>query len=250
MPAPGTPPTYAPAPGQPMVTGPYSSSGGALPESLLGPVDREAMDNVQLASILALVGVVVSLILPYAFGYSLFGSLNTRSSYSSVNVVVALMAVYVVAVAFVIAQYWFFRKAFRALAPTDGGMRTPASLAILPVIGLIVLLGGFLWILAQAYHAVQCANGVTPIPSSCFTGGLLLGAAGILAIGAIVALVGVIGVWLGLWRMGTRYSQSMFKIGMILTIFPFLDIVGYILLILASREVRSKLAPRSPALPT
>ena len=123
-------------------------------------------------------------------------------------------------------------------------MRTPATLALLAIIGAVLVFAGLLWILGQAHQWFQCAAGVTPIPTSCVSVGPLVGAAGLVVVGAIVYVVGLIGIWLGLWRLGTRYNTSLFKIGMVLIIFPFLDIVGFILIIVAARDARSRAMAR------
>ena len=73
----------------------------------------------------------------------------------------------------------------------------------------------------------------------------MIGAAGISLLGALLALIGLIGIWLGLWRLGTRYDTVLFKVGMVLSIFPYINLVGYILIIIAAWGVRKRAMARS-----
>lgn len=246
MPAPGTPPTYAA--GLPSGAVPrYSSAGGPLPAERLSAVDARAMDRLILASALGLVGTVATYIIPYVFGYSVFRLSVSTSGFSNSNDVYGLIGTAAVATAFTCLQFWFFREAFHSLAHDDAGLKTPATLTPLGILGALILAASAVWILTQANQWLACAGTVRPIPTHCINAPLLLGASGILAVGAILALIGLIALWIGLWRLGTRYNESMFKIGMVLTIFPVLDIAGFILLILAGREVRARV-PSAPSL--
>ena len=203
MPAPGAPPTYA-LPGPPLGTAqPYSSAAGPLPEGQLDSSDASSMRSILLAAVFGLIGVVVSLVGPYAVGYSVLSFSTSASAFSTLNVVYALMALAAVGGVFTCIQVWFFRSAFRPLARKDAGLSTPASLSILALIGIVLVLAGAMVILGLVYQWFQCAAGVTPIPPSCVDAsrGLVLAAVGLVAVGAILALIGYVSIWLGLWRL-------------------------------------------------
>ncbi len=244
MPSPGTAPTFYPATA-PLATGAtaYSSSAGPLPEGRLSPVDGRAMDSILLASIFGLISAIASFVVPYAVGYSTF---SPSTNFASLNVVYGLMGTLGASVVFTLLMFWYFRASFRALAAGDAGLRTSATFTIFAVFGAVIAIGALLWILGQAYQWFQCAGGVMPVPTSCIARGPILAALGLLAVGAVLYLVGWVAVLLGIWRLGVRYNEPLFKIGMVLYIFPLLNIVGLILIIVASRSVRNKLGARGP----
>ncbi len=62
----------------------------------------------------------------------------------------------------------------------------------------------------------------------------------------IIGLIGYIGVAIGIWRFGVRYGEGKFKAGAILIFFPLLNVVGLVLILIAARSTRAKLANGSP----
>ena len=249
MPAPGSPPIYAATAQTVGQAVPYSSSAAPLPEEQLGVSDGRAMARLMLAVTVGLAGAIVTFFAPYAFGYSTFSTSSLESSFSNSNVVYGFIAAVAVGGALTCVMVWFYRSTFHILAEGDPGLRTPSSLAVVAIIGVVILLAGALWLVGLAYQdqLFQCAGGAVRIPPSCFqkAGAQGYAAVGVLAVGVIVSLVGWIGgVWLGLWRLGTRYNDSLFKIGMVLSIFPLLNIIGYILLLVASRSVTTRVRTR------
>lgn len=143
-----------------------------------------------------------------------------------------------------------FRQAFRGLAPFDPRFPTPATLALVAFIGVILVVGGAGILIAAVYEAASCAGAGHPITSSCLPFGGLGGGLALIGIGVLIALVGFIGILIGVWRLGTRHNEALFKVAAILLIFPFLDIVGSILLLIAARSTRRKLgALGGPAVP-
>jgi len=61
-------------------------------------------------------------------------------------------------------------------------------------------------------------------------------------IAGILALIGIIGGQiLGLWRVGTRYDQTLIKLGAIFTIIPLLNIVAPILVLIGAYEAKGRL---------
>jgi hypothetical protein len=201
------------------------------------------MDSIVLAAVFGLISAIASFVVPYTFGYSSF---SPSTNFANLNVVYGLIGTLGVSLVFTVLMFWYFRDGFRTLAAGDAGLKTSATLSILAVFGAVVAIGALLWILGQAYQWFQCAAGVMPLPSHCVPRGPILGALGLVGVGAVLYLVGWIAVLLGLWRLGVRYNDSLFKIGMVLYIFPLLDIVGLILIILASRNVRAQVDAKGP----
>jgi len=80
--------------------------------------------------------------------------------------------------------------------------------------------------------------------------GLLLGALALLVVGGILTLVGVIGTMIGVWRLGTLYSDTGLKVAAFLFFIPFLNVVSVFLIILGTSSALRRLTHRSsPPLP-
>lgn len=159
-----------------------------------------------------------------------------------------LAALAAVGISFALAEIWLYRSAFRSLTPVDPEFRTPSTLALLAVISLAILVPtgiALLFLLAQAF---QCAGAASSVSTTCVSGSVLALAV-VLAVVGILGFVGYIGLVIGIWRLGTRYRETMFHVGAILIIFPFLNIVGLILIWSAARTARAKMASAPPAAP-
>jgi hypothetical protein len=87
---------------------------------------------------------------------------------------------------------------------------------------------------------VSCAGSGVPIPSSCLLSNTFWGGVALLGLGGLLAFVGYIGVLLGIWRLGTRYADAMFKVGAILLIIPYINLIGAILILIGARTARRK----------
>jgi uncharacterized membrane protein len=135
----------------------------------------------------------------------------------------------------------FFRRAFRALAPQDSRFSTPASLVLLALVAIMIVFLAGAGVFIILFQAVACAGTGNPITSTCFSIGAILGLLGLLVVGAILALIGYIGLLIGIWRLGARYNDDSFKAGAILLIFPVLNLVGLILVLLATKKARANL---------
>jgi hypothetical protein len=161
---------------------------------------------------------------------------------AAIGLLAGLFVVVLIGVVFGILAILRFRSAFQALVPIDYRFRSPASLSILAVIGSIFVLLGLGLALAGVssvlgscgsnYNYTSCYNAVTN------NAGLILGALGALALGAILLLIGEIMVLIGIWRLGTRYNESLLKIGAIFVIIPFLDIVAPFLIYFGANQAQ------------
>jgi hypothetical protein len=207
-----------------------------------GPADDPALRYVEIAAILALVAAAVSVVL--VFSNALSSSLSFGSTAHGVSVSGVDIAIVAVAAAIAFVEVWLYRVAFHGLGAVDGRFRTPATLALLLLVALVLIVGAYVWTIEILLSVVSCAGSSSTIPVSCVPG-TLLAAAGLLLVIAIVALVGYIGLLIGIWRLGTRYDDSKFKAAAILLIFPVLNLIGAVLIILAARQAR-----RAHALPT
>jgi hypothetical protein len=215
--------------------------------------DQAALSNVSIAAMLGLIGAILSVVGIFASPASSLVGVTTTPTGTTVSL--PLGALYFVAalavggLAFGLIELWFYRRSFVALRPIDNRFSTPASLVLAAMIGIILAVLGAIGIFVLLYQAVVCAAG-NPLTSSCINVTGILGLAGLLVVALIVALVGYIGLLIGIWRLGTRYQEGLFKAGAILLIFPVLNLVGLILILVAARSARSKVASGRPGMAT
>lgn len=228
-------------PYSPLVPGPMETARTAASTRA---VDESALSSVLLAAVIALVSAGLSYV---ALAYNSVTSLISVSSGGS-GASISLPALYglvgLAAVGLVLGllYLWFFRKAFQSLSVVDGNFSTPSTLTLLAIIGLvgIVLVGaGFV---ALIFQAISCAGSGNPITTACLSLGSVVGLAILLLIVAILALVGYIGLLIGIWRLGTRYDSALFKVGAVLMIIPYVSVAGVILVLLGAHFSRRKLS--------
>jgi len=258
----GAPPSVVPPPGAPpplnFVPGaPYPPYTPVYPVGRVAPAfggaDRLALLNVRLAAILGLVGVVLTFAWVFVTpAITAFTSVTTTSSGSVITIDLSafylLAALVGVSFVLVLIQLYYYRQAFRTLAQTDRRFSTPSSLTLLALVALAIITVILVALFVLIYEAFVCAGSAGAISSNCVDATQVLGLIVLLGITAIVLFVGYIGLLVGIWRLGTRYDESMFKIGAIFQIFPLLNIVGLILIVLAAQSARSKLGPETSPL--
>jgi len=147
---------------------------------------------------------------------------------------------------------FFAWAAFRKLAVFDRRFSTPSKLTLLLAIALVIVIAALYPLLTQLNGTLTCINSTMnnhTAAAGCISGSL---AALVLlvALAGLLALIGYIGLLMGIWRLGTRYDNGLFKAGAILTIIPVFNIVGAILVLVAAHSARERLdrAP-SPVVP-
>ena len=211
------------------------------------------MTLIFVGSVLLLVASVVGVVVTLGGRLGL-DTITTNSSGSGVGiqfsgVFVALVIATALVELIVIVFTW---RAFQKLATFDSRFSTPAKLSLLLAIAVALVTVIIYPLLIQLNDSLTCIQNAqnssnTTALSGCIssTEGLLIA---VLFIAAIMALVGYIGLLIGLWRLGTRYNNSLFKVGAIFAIFPILNLVGAILILVAAYSVREGLQ-RAPAAP-
>jgi uncharacterized membrane protein YidH (DUF202 family) len=207
-------------------------------------VDRVVLWNVTLAAIMSLAGVGLSLVVLLATpAFSLIG-VTAVGSGSSLSVdtsgLILIGAVGGAAVALTLVELWFYRRAFRRLARQDRRFSTPATLVWLALVALSIIIVAVVAVLVVLYEAILCAGPGFVITSRCLDAGVAVALGGVIAVAAIALFVGYIGLLVGIWRLGTRYGEWMFKVGALFLIFPFLNVAGTIFILIAARESGGK----------
>jgi Protein of unknown function (DUF973)/zinc-ribbon domain len=247
-PTPHAPAPYAPGP-YPPAPGPYPLAPGYFwPDNapVLRATDAPALDALDMFVLLSLAGVVLGLIVQFGIGpsvgFSVFAVGSTAAPLATSATIWTLVALAAVSAAIYLISLVLLRQGFvrlRALAP--GQFSTPASLVTVGIVGIVLVILGLLLAFGGLVALVDCAGTTTPIPPGCVNIGEILGGAVLALVGAVLVIVGIVGAVLGLWRAGERYSESLVKAGAILWIFPFVNVVGLILLLVGLRSARRKL---------
>lgn len=220
----------------------YGVPGGGSPA--FGAEDGLALSNVNLAAIIGLVGTVLSIVELFFTRVSSLINVTTAGSGTSLSLDLSalyfLVAVGGLGLILTLLELWFYRQAFRTLARQDGRFSTPSSLVLAAIVALVIVVVTAFALVGVVYQAILCAGSGNPITSRCLNVGALVGLAAVLGIAAIVLLIGGIGLLIGIWRLGTRYGEGMFKVGAIFLIIPLLNIVGLVLILLAVRSARAR----------
>lgn len=237
--APPPPMPYSPYPPPP--TGPWGAAS-------FGPSDEVALSHVTTAVILGLVGIVLSLVVEFASPVVSIFDVTTVGSGSSVSLspsaLLLVGTLLTVGVALTMAELWFYRRAFLALAGGDPRFRTPSRLVLLALISIAIVVVAAFGFFAIVYQAVVCSGAGNPISTVCVNVGALLAFLVVLLCCVVGLVVGYIGLLVGIWRLGTRYGEDMFKVGAVLLIFPVLNFVGAILILVAARSAAARLPSR------
>ena len=243
-PGPSPPPSYPPPGGVP--PGGYGGTRFGGPPPGPTPVsrsaDRRSLVFVEWASILFIVSGIVGAVFDFSGRLTGLVSASTTSQGTTVSLPSPWVWVgYLGALTAVdLATLVLLRVSFRSLAPLDRRFSAPATLAWVALFGAVLVLIGAGLLLVGLYQAVSCVGSGNPLTRGCLFTGVFVGGLGLAIVGGITALVGAIGILIGIWRLGSRYDESLFKVGAILLIFPLVNIVGAILMLVASRSARQK----------
>ncbi len=228
---------------------------GASIPAAFGDADKRALRNVRISAIILLVSLVLGFVL--SFLYNPFGSLlGTNPARAATTFVLPSNFITFFAIAALVGlviegiTILQLRMAFKTLSTVDRPhFKTPSTLTLLllialpiVVIGVVIEIAGLVPYMNTILQQQQSGQTTTP-PSISGLGEFLAGAA-LAFIGGIIALIGFIGgVMLGVWRLGNRYDESLFKVAAIFLIIPLLDVVAPILMLIGTSHAGRKIGP-------
>jgi uncharacterized protein DUF973 len=152
-----------------------------------------------------------------------------------------LLAIVLVVIGVLLALFSFilYTAGFAGLRKADRRFRTPMVLCIIGLIGL-ALISGFVISYAVAIDsAIACPSSNTTCQNNAT--GIGHGVVVLGYVGGLFGFIGLIGLIVGLYRFGSRYSSSIAKVGAILYIIPFLSILAPILVFIGAHQVQKKL---------
>ncbi|MEM0134937.1 MAG: DUF973 family protein [Thermoplasmatales archaeon] len=197
--------------------------------------DSSGVQKIETASIIGIVAIVMSLI-SFSTVFSLLG-FGAVGAVTGLGVYIVLLMVGAI---LGIVSIVIYRSSFGELMHVDErSFKTPHGLVKYFYIGLIILVVSLVILFIGIAAAASSLSGISS----------LLGAIGflyiifiiLLIIALIMVLIGIIGLIMGLWNAGTRYDNTLLKIGGILYIIPYADLVAPILVFIGAHSVRSGL---------
>lgn len=224
----------------------------AYPAAMSDPqADLEGVGNLKVGSLLGLlvqamvwIGFLIFYLIYSAISNSttIYGTTNAIPSWITPNTFYIAVGLLAGGLFIGIVSFVFFYLGFRRIKRAAPDFGAPTTLMIIGLIGylmaaigLVVIIGTFISAINNAVAGTVTAGSASLDISAILSGIALIG------LGAILALIGVIGLVLGNWRAGGRYGESTIKIGAILSILPYVSIVGYILLLVGYMKAGSKL---------
>ena len=228
------------SPGSTPLPGGFVPSGGAFDLTSVRErsVDQRALRGVRWASVLGLVASVAGIVALTVPGFT---RLFTVSSTNNGPVIstggTTQFGVYVAATAVLgLVELFLYRSAYRTLTEVSREFSTPSTLSLLAIFGVVLALVGFGLLFAALVDAIHCVGAGNPITSACLVGGGFWAALALLGTGALLLLIGYLGILVGLWRMGRRYDMPVFQAAAVLLILPYLSILGQILLLVGTTQ--------------
>ncbi|MGA7922778.1 MAG: DUF973 family protein [Thermoplasmata archaeon] len=138
---------------------------------------------------------------------------------------------------------------FSALRKTHSGFGGPMGLGIVGIVGVLIVIGGLGGYLYEVYQAVACTS--TASVTACVNFNSLFYLETLLLFGLLLTFLGVIGLLIGIYRIGSRYNSTITKVGGIFYILPGLSLVAPFLVLAGAqgilRQLRTRAQSSNPA---
>ncbi|MFG1414668.1 MAG: DUF973 family protein [Thermoplasmataceae archaeon] len=191
--------------------------------------DLDGIKNVKTASLLGIIGIILGLVGAGAIEGAILSGIQSGSPFTAIP---ALFIVALIGIIIGFVSILLYRAGFRDLREVDGQFGTPYTFTTVLLVGFAVLILALLLVL----------GGVVALSLS-----LVLFGAVLVIIAAILLLLGdIVGIILGLWRVGVRYNNTLIKVGAIFYIIPYLDVLAPVLVFIGANSVEKKLETSHP----
>ena len=191
--------------------------------------DLDGIKNVKTASLLGIIGIILGLVGAGAVGSAILSRELPGSPLTGIS---ALFFVALVGIVIGFISILLYRSAFRDLREVDGRFGTPYTFTTVLLVGLAILILALL-VLLGGFEALSLS--------------LVLFGTVLAIIAAILLILGdIIGIILGLWRVGERYDNTLIKVGAIFYIIPYLDVLAPVLVFIGANSVEKKLETSHP----
>lgn len=211
----------------------------------------EGLRYIRSAAWLGLIGLILSSV-PIFWAGAVTGAVTAQTPSGSLPLTTGLLDTFLVAgelgIVIDLVMYIFYRRGYACFQRIDNQYGTPGTLSLVAVIGTIIIGFGLLLFVSSIGQLVSCLNSSVSAPGAPCVGDLgpILGEGALMGVGAIILLVGLIGVMIGVWRLGERYQRTGLKIAAVLMFFPVLNVVASILVIMDTHAASERLHPLSP----
>jgi hypothetical protein len=216
-------------------------------DEMMAPTDAEiaGASRIKWGALLGTLGLVLAiagvLIVILDVGFGVGGGISSTANFQSLlNTIFVAVGAILAGVALAFLSFVLYTLGFASLRKADSRFTVPMVLCVIGLVGLLLLIG-FAGLYAASIHSAlgcgpndtTCQNSATSLPTG--AGALLYG-------GGLVALLGLIGTILGLWRFGSRYQSGVAKAGAILYIIPVLAIIAPILVLIGAHQVQKRMS--------
>jgi len=180
--------------------------------------EAPALFRIFLALLLGLVGTIVTIVVAFLLFESVAAGPSGLPSIVGFAVASAILGGLLE-----IAQIVLIATGFRTLSKFNEAFSTPSKMAWFGIVAVLL----FDVAVAEALSASGSGSPTTDL-------GYFLA---LFVFAGIFAIIGAVGVLVGFWRMGSEYEVGRMKAGVVLSFFPFLDIIGYGLLLSGSFRI-------------
>jgi len=225
------------------------------PQQPQSTVERSALTKVAWFGLVWIAGIVAGWVLYFfvfvtSFTSTFFNTLPPNPTPSQVSSAMgplfqSFTIIIPVVLAIEVVGVILLTLALRQLRTTDPEFSLPSKLTLLLVAGVVLVAIGLVPLFYNLPNIIASAPSQTgATPSSAFMSslGTIFVYLGVMALGGLLALIGMVGgLILGVWKLGTRYGETLFKIGAILFIIPVANVLAPILVLLAAIQVRGRL---------
>ncbi len=203
---------------------PLNQTAKTIPKS---KEDKDALSFVQRGALALIISVILIFIIRLDISVFEFSPIGDMYSFGSITLIPGL--------AFLFYANINFRKSFSIYYKNEPeSFRIALSLSKLLYVGTIIMAIG----LAVGFAvSASVYNAGPPYAPSTITPLIL-----VVMVGAILSVLGYIGIIIGLFRIATKFNDMLMEIGVILFIIPFASIIGAILIFVTAKAITDKMA--------
>lgn len=206
--------------------------------------DRKGLSYIRNAYLLALLAGIpgVVFLLAYPVSQIIQTPVVNDQTQLYLHLPVALLLLLELGLAVWLGNFVLVRQGFATLARPDDRFRWPAIFAVVAAVGVALLAAAGAWVFRDLETAISCSGAGQPLTSQCVRASGVADPLVLILVALALLLLGIVGILVGIWRVGSRFGSGWFKAGaVVLLLLGPLSFVGAILIIVAAtRELRRR----------